>query len=241
MAGINFGTVAQVSATPSQRRLKPWEIHEVKFAGCSVETIKGKKNPEAVYEVLKTRFENENGYYEEPIFFITDAKGTERNTYKDKNGHERELPSAHERNVLFAKQLIQDVNPKMVEKFTELCGKISTYKDFAALVIKLTDAFKGKHKTRLKLNGKTDKDGNINAVLPNFVGISKEGNIYCSDVFLGPNAEFSAYEKGKREEYLNAKPTDMAKVAKEKEDEPVTDNTDIEEVDTTDLINGLDL
>lgn len=241
MTGISFGTIGKVSATPSVRRLKPWEIHEVTFAGCKVETIQGKKNPEAVYEILKIRFENDNGYYEEPIFFVTSERDVTRNKYTDKNGHERELPSTHERNMLFAKQLINDVNPKALEKFVELCGKISSYKDFAALIIKLTDPVKNKHKTRLKLVGKTDKDGNINAVLPNFANVNKDGGLFCSDVFLGPNAEFSAYEKGKREEYLNAKPTDMTKVAKEKEDEIVTDNKDIEEIDTTELITGLDL
>lgn len=241
MNGINFGTVSQVSATPSQRRLKPWEIHDVKFAGVKVENIQGKKNPEATYDIIKVRWENDNGFYEEPIFFVTKKEDLERRTYKDKNDHDRELPSTHERNQVFAKQLIRDVNPSMEAKFVELCGKISTYKDFAALMIKLTDAFKNKHTTRLKLVGKTDKDGNVNAVLPNFVAINKDGKVYCSDNFVGPNAEFSAYEVGKRDEYLNTKPTDMSKVAESKPEETVAGNEDLEQVDTTDLIAGLDL
>ena len=37
----------------------PYEIHRVAFKDIKVERIQGKKDPDAVYEILKVRFEND--------------------------------------------------------------------------------------------------------------------------------------------------------------------------------------
>ena len=49
----------------------------------------------------------------------------------------------------------------------------------------------------------------MQAALPKFVAINKQGERFCCDNFLGDKLFFSAYEEGKRAEYLNAKPTTM--------------------------------
>ena len=66
---LNFNLSAAPAVSTSKPRLKPYEIHRVKLADVKVETLKGKKDPDAVYEILKVRFENNDGYYEESIFF----------------------------------------------------------------------------------------------------------------------------------------------------------------------------
>ena len=55
---LNFNLSAAPAVSTSKPRLKPYEIHRVKLADVKVETLKGKKDPDAVYEILKVRFEN---------------------------------------------------------------------------------------------------------------------------------------------------------------------------------------
>ena len=82
---LNFNLSATPSVSTSKPRLKPYEIHRVKLAEAKVETLKGKKDPDAVYEILKVRFENNEGYYEESIFFPKegDDKDPQDRTKKD--------------------------------------------------------------------------------------------------------------------------------------------------------------
>ena len=58
MSEFNFGSLATTQATSNiQQRLKPWDIYPVKFAGARIETINGRKDPNATYTILKVRFE----------------------------------------------------------------------------------------------------------------------------------------------------------------------------------------
>lgn len=49
----------------------------------------------------------------------------------------------------------------------------------------------------------------MQAALPRFVAVNKQGERFCCDNFLGDKLFFSAYEEGKRAEYFKAKPTTM--------------------------------
>ena len=69
--GFVFGPIDKVQATAGgNRRLRPWDIYEVKFVEAKYDTIEGKKeeNKGQIYEMLVVRFEGEDGYYEERIF-----------------------------------------------------------------------------------------------------------------------------------------------------------------------------
>ena len=91
---MNFGSLATVQATSGSKRLKPWDIYPVKFKGIDVREITGKKDPTMTYKILTTRFEGEDGYYNEDTFFPTEASA-KRNTYKNKEGHEKESRCWH--------------------------------------------------------------------------------------------------------------------------------------------------
>jgi hypothetical protein len=84
-------------------------------------------------------------------------------------------------------------------------------------------------KTKIKLIGRTKQDGTVEAVLPKFVGVNKEGQLFTSDNFIGNNLYFKPFEEGKRAAFLNAKPTPMAAA------DPILD------IPETDRVEGLDL
>ena len=100
MSALNFGKLAETQAVAGSRRLKPWEIHKVKFMGCKVEDLQGKKDPSATYKILITRFENETGYFEERTFFPND-ESAKRPVFKNKEGHEYEGASNFEQIMAF--------------------------------------------------------------------------------------------------------------------------------------------
>ena len=211
---LNFGSLstAQGVATGG-KRLKSWEIHKVKFMGCRVEELKGKKDPTAVYKLLVTRFENDNGYYEERIFFPNDDSA-KRPVFTNSNGHEYEGASNWEQIQTFIMQLLTNINPDKVKNFQAASGKFKSFDDVCAALIKLTDPHKEKE-VYLKLVGKTDKDGRINPALPRICGVNKEGVLFVSDNFISTKEGvlvFSDYEEGKMKEVKSAKPTNMGKV-----------------------------
>ena len=116
---LNFNLSATPSVSTSKPRLKPYEIHRVKLAEAKVETLKG---------ILKVRFENNEGYYEESIFFPKEGDD-KRPTRQNKEGHEVESPSNFERTMSFIAQVGTVMNPTEFEKlkgipiksFGELC------------------------------------------------------------------------------------------------------------------------
>lgn len=207
MSEFNFGSLATTQATSTvQRRLKPWDIYPVKFSGARIETIQGKKDPSQTYTILKVRFDGEDGYYEESIFYPK-AGDDERPTYTSKDGHEYQGASSFDRTMTFIAQVAEVLNPEGFKKMQELSPKFRSFDDVAKVFIQVTDKVKGKE-TKLKLVGRT-QDGNVVAALPKFVAINKNGEKFTCDNFLGDKVFFSAYEEGKRAEYVNAKPTEM--------------------------------
>ena len=225
---LNFGTLstAQGVATGG-KRLKSWEIHKVKFMGCRVETLQGKKDPTAEYKLLVTRFEDENGsYYEERIFFPNGDSAIRRPKFTNANGHEYEGASNWEKIQTFIMQLLTNINPDKVKNFQAASSKFKSFDDVCNALIKLTDPNKGKE-VFLKLIGKTDKDGRLNPALPRICGVNKEGQLFVSDNFIAVKEGilgFSDYELGKMKEVKSAKPTPMGKV-----DDPEPANDDIDD------------
>lgn len=211
MSEFNFGSLATTQATSNaQQRLKPWGIYPVKFAGARKETIQGKKDPNKTYEILKVRFEGEDGYYEESIFFPK-PEDTKRPVYQNKEGHEYEGASSFERTMTFIAQVSEVLNPEGFKKMQAASSKFRSFDDVVSAFIKITDAVKGKE-TNLKLVGRV-QNGNVVPALPKFVAVNKNGEKFTSDNFVGDKLFFSDYEEGKRAEYLNAKPTTMSSTA----------------------------
>lgn len=207
MSEFNFGSLATTQAISNvQQRLKPWGIYPVKFAGARKETINGKKDPNAVYDILKVRFEGEDGYYEESIFYPK-AGDDERPVYTSKDGHEYQGASSFDRTMTFIAQVAEVLNPEGFKKMQDNSSKFKSFDDVVKAFIAITDPVKGKE-TNLKLVGRT-QNGSVVACLPKFVAINKNGEKFTCDNFLGDKLFFSAYEETKKNEYANAKPTDM--------------------------------
>ena len=207
MSEFNFGSLATTQATSNvQQRLKPWGIYPVKFSGARKETIKGKKDPNAVYEILKVRFDGADGYYEESIFYPKD--GDEKRPIRtSKEGHEYQGASSFDRTMTFIAQVAEVLNPEGFKKMQAASAKFRSFDDVVTAFIKITDSAKGKE-TNLKLVGRT-QNGNVVASLPKFVAINKNGEKFTCDNFVGDKLFFSACEESTKAEYLNAKPTTM--------------------------------
>lgn len=222
MAGFVFGPIDKVQATAGgNRRLRPWDIYEVKFVEAKYETFEGKKeeNKGQIYEALTVRFENEDGYYEERIF-NPGEKGNERFKNKTAEGHEYESASPMEKLRIFIAQMLTVLAPEKMPKMVELAPKVTSFKQLVEVFAKLLEGAKGKT-THLKLAGKTDKTNRIVPCLPKFAGVNKQGELFTADNFIGDKLFFSPYEEGKQKEYRKAKPTDM-----EKKENPVEASVD---------------
>lgn len=211
MAGFVFGPIDKVQATASgNRRLRPWDIYEVKFVEAKYETFEGKKeeNKGQIYEALTVRFENDEGYYEERVF-NPGEKGNERYKNKNAEGHEYESASPMERLRIFIAQLLTVLAPDKMPKMVELAPKVSSFKQLTEVVIKLLEGAKGKT-THLKLSGRTDSRTNrVVSCLPKFAGVSKKGELFTADNFIGDKLFFSSYEEEQKQKYQSAKPTNM--------------------------------
>lgn len=208
MSEFNFGSLANTQATANvQQRLKPWGIYPVKFSGARKEVIQGKKDPNATYEILKVRFDGEDGYYEESIFYPK-AGDEQRPTYTSKDGHEYQGASSFDRTMTFIAQVAEVLNPEGFKKMQEASSKFRSFDDVVKAFITITDKVKGKE-TNLKLVGRT-QNGNVVPGLPKFVAINKNGEKFTCDNFIGDKLFFSAYEEARKAEYANAKPTDMS-------------------------------
>lgn len=211
MSDFNFGSLASTQATSNaQPRLKPWGIYPVKFAGAHKEVIKGKKDPNATYEILKVRFEGEDGYYEESIFYPKPGD-EKRPTYTSKDGHEYQGASSFDRTMTFIAQVADVLNPEGFKKMQAASSKFKSFEDVVTAFIKITEGSKGKE-TNLKLAGRIQQDGSVVATLPKFVAISKTGEKFTCDNFLGNKLFFSPYEETRKAEYAKAKPTNMEAV-----------------------------
>lgn len=231
MSEFNFGSLATTQAVSNvQQRLKPWNIYDVKFMGARIENVQGKKDSTQTYTILKVRFEGEDGYYEESIFFPKEGDDV-RPEYTAKDGHKYFGASAFDRTMTFIAQVAGVLNPTGFAKMQSASASFKSFDDVAKAFITITNPVKGKE-TKLKLVGRT-QNGSFQPALPKFVAINKQGEKYCCDNFIGDKLFFSAYEEGKRNEYLNAKPTTMTTSS---EDLPFSNSEDSESVDFEDLL-----
>lgn len=246
MGAFNFGGIANVTGVAKvQRRLKPWDIYKVKFDGARIDEVKGTKDPEAVYRILKVRFVNDEGYYEESIFFPKeddDVRPTSKIKNKDGKEVEIERPSSLENTEMFIAQVAAVLNPDMFKKLQQFAveGKLKDFETVAKFFVeKICKPVIGKE-TNLKLIGKKDKEGNYQPRLPYFTNINKQGELYLADNFLGDKLFFSDYEETQRKQYLSAKPTDMKEKTPEVDtNEVISENAPELNQDTKDELDSM--
>lgn len=209
---LDFSINSSVSAVSNSiKQLAPFAIYDVKYEKSEIVEFDGKKDPSQHYKTLRVRFSNTDGYYEETIFFPTPADA-ERRKFENSDGTTREIPSNWERTKFFMAQVMEVLNPDGYKKFCEASSKFKDFEMMANAFIKVLEPAVGKE-TKLKLMGRTDANGNVHAVLPNFLSISKEGQLYVSTNFIGDRVFFSTYEEGQVQKFKNAKPTAMPDLA----------------------------
>ena len=206
---MDFGSLAKTQAVSGSRRLKPWGIYPVKFKGIEVREIKGKKDPTMTYRILTTKFEGENGYFNEDTFFPTEASA-KRNTYKNKEGHEKEMPSGFEQTMTYIAQLAGVLNPDGFKKMQAASSKFKSFDDVCKALDTIlnpkvgTDCF-------VKLIGR-NRDGRVQPAIPNITALNKDGEVFTSDNFISLKEEllgFTEYEETQIKAYKEAKPTPM--------------------------------
>lgn len=239
MGNFDMSMSGMVGVSTSLPRLKPWSINDVNFEKAEISEFKGKADPSMTYKVLRVRFSNNEGYYEESIFFPKEGDD-QRRTYSGANG-EYEVPSSFERTKIFIIQTATILNPEGFEKMQAASSKFKSFDDMAKAYCTIMNQVAGKP-TKLKLAGKANKDGVIEPVLPNFVSLSKDGRVYANSNFVGDTVFFTSKEEQKRAEYLNAKPSKLPDLpfltGSETTTEPVADaaSSNSEEFDLDSLL-----
>lgn len=215
MSEFNFGSFSTTSAvSTSKSQLKPYNTYKVKYAGAKVEHIAGKKDPSKVWDILKIRFEGEEGYYEESVFFLT-PEDKNRPEYENREGHKYNKPSRFENTMMLLIQLITVLNEESAKKFQAILPKCKSFDDVATSFIKVLEKEQNKE-LYIKLLGRNN-NGSVYAALPACCGL-KDDELFPVNVFsLKDDFKWTSYELQKQSEYQNAKPTKM-------ESAPATDD-----------------
>ena len=209
---LDFSINSSVSAVSNSiKQLAPFAIYDVKYEKSEIVEFDGKKDPSQHYKMLRVRFSNADGYYEETIFFPTPADG-EPKEYERPDGTKQKFPSNWDRIKFFMAQVMTVLNPEGYKKFCEASSKFKDFEMMANAFIKVLEPAMGKE-TKLKLMGRTDESGNVHATLPKFLSYNRDGQLYISTNFIGDRVFFSTYEEGLVQKFKNAKPTAMPDLA----------------------------
>ena len=230
---MNFGSLADTVAVSGSRRLKPWGIYPVKFQGVEIREIQGKKDTSKTYKILTAKFEGENGYYNEDTFFPNEDSA-KRNTYKNKEGHEVEMPSGFEQTMSYIAQLAGVLNPEGFKKMQEISFKFKSFDDVCKVLKQILTPKVGTE-CFIKLVGR-NRDGRIQPALPRITALNKEGNVFTSDNFISLKQDilaFTEYEETQIKAYKNAKPTS---IPDDVDDEPTSQGHGSEDDDFSDLL-----
>lgn len=208
MSGFSFNTTAGASQSTTKPRLAGNSIYNVKFDGCEIVDIQGVKDITAVYKVLKLKFSNDEGTFEHTIF-EPKAEDFQRkeSEFKNKEGKTEKIPqpSNVESMMLLFKHAIDSIAPaigKQIDAKEKNLGA-TNWVDLRALVAKILDSGKGATiKIKLVKNNKGE------ATFPGFfTGLTREGNPYVRNNFIGDRVAFSTYELQKINSEASAKPT----------------------------------
>lgn len=213
MSFLINNTTASTSA--SKRQLDGNQIHKVIFRGCEAVDITGKDDKQ--YKILKIKFENESGLFEDSIF---EPSSEDMKRPQSAQGYEQ--PSGVEYLMAKIRHLIAAVNPAL-DKAIEDGTKTIEAKDWKGLrdiVVKATNKGIG---TEVEIKLLKNKSGY--AIFPRyFLGIKKDGATFFKreNYFIGNGLAFNEKELKAIKDAAEAKPTDMAAVDAKKPEAPVT-------------------
>jgi hypothetical protein len=212
-------SIDQNTATASNASyLSPNKIHTVTFKGAEATQV----GNDTKYDVLKLKFENEEGVFEDTIFPPKLPEGAVRKTDPYLS------PSEVEELMAKLRHYISALNPDL-DKQIEAGTKTLAAKDWNQLRAVMVKALeKGVNKEiQLKLMA---NNKNM-AVVPGYIlAISKNGNTYLRTKFIGDKVTFTDKEIEKMSKQASAKPTDMASVIGGK-----SASSDLDDLDLDDL------
>lgn len=243
---FNFGSLANVKENQKNSYLKPYNIYK-NVAITGLEVAEGVSAAGKPWKCLKVTFSNDQGSHTESIFWINSEEDFKRKSVDMPNGGKRQLPSNWEstRDKMAAIGLA--FNRASFEKLQALSSKIKTFDDLMTYYKKVLEtAITNKTTTNMKLVGKKT-NGTVYATLPNCTGIAQAntadkaatngvemGEWYTWMVSpFGNDLSFTSYEETQRNNYINAKPTEMS-------NDPLSiDSNEDGPIDTDELLAGL--
>ncbi len=178
------------------------KIHTVTFKGAEALELESKKDGRK-FKVLKFKFENEEGVFEDTIF--EPQPGDDQ---RKPNNFEGENPSAIEDLTAKFRHLIAALNPELDKKIEAKTKSISakSWDDMRKIMVAAVASGVGKQvQIKLLIVGKDNK-----VQFPGFIlGISKAGSTYMRTNFIGETVTFTTKEQEKLNAAAGAKPTDM--------------------------------
>lgn len=222
---LNFGLSAESAVRNTVRPLTPWKIHDVAFKGAEVRKFNGKKDPNAVYELLTFKYANEDGYYNVDLFFPKDGDDV-RPEYPGANGGTITRASSFENTMAMIKQTVQILNPKGFDALQKASSKCTTFEQLANLVVKVLTPVVGKE-IKIKLTGR-NRDGKVVAQTPRILALNKDGEAFICDNYIGDKLFWTKYEEDQVKDYEKAEPTDPEKASVDTVDTASTDELDLD-------------
>jgi hypothetical protein len=215
MSSFNFNETAGAAQSTSRPALKGNNIYDVTFDGIEIKDMAGKKDPNAMYNVLNIKFSNKDGWFTHTIFEPREEDGVRRETiFKDDKGVENKVPqlSNNEVMMLIFKHLIDAVNPELgvlIDKGEAGTQMKITGNDPHSTWLSLRNVMKAATEpgigTEVKLKLIANKKGE--AIFPYFAAIDKEGKKYMKFNFIGNNVFWNAKEIAALKKVAAAKPT----------------------------------
>lgn len=207
---FSFNATANASQSSNLPRLEGNLIHTVKIKECVIEDIQGKEDPSKVFKVIKIKFVNDDGIFEQTVFEPNESRGDFSRTEKDftnKNGNTEKIPqpSGVESMMLLFKHIIDGFVPeigKEIDNGTKSLGA-KDWNDLRLLVKKILDKSVNTNKIKLLKHKKTGE-----SVFPGFfAGVSREGKAYVRNNFIGDKIGFTPYELTRIKNESEAIPT----------------------------------
>lgn len=228
---FNFNNLSSTSFTNenTHKYLKPYDIYPVNLTKIEKGELKG-KDGQSVYPIVTVEFKGDDGIFSQNIFI----PNKEEDFIRGENSISHKLMASRFDQFQFTlMQIVEAINPEGAAKIKENGSKLKTIDDFISVIIK---ALNGKEnvKVYLKLVGQ-NSNGTTYARLPNACFIGQDGNPVPSNFISAKedNLYFSNYEIGQRNNYINAKPSNM-----DTADNDIDSTEDNSEID--DLLSGLE-
>lgn len=201
---FSFEATAGASQSTTKPRLSGNTIHLVNFDGVESQDYQGKDDPTKTFKVLKFKFSNDLGYYEHTIFEPRE-KDFKREETSFSSGKNFLQPSRVESMMLFFKHVIDAFVPELAKQIDKKEVSI-TAKNWDAMRILLVEKLKpgiGKV-SKIKLLKSKDGDPQFPGF---FTGLTKDGQAYVSNNFIGEKVAFTAYEIDRIKKASEARPT----------------------------------